>query len=99
MTESQYLEETNVQKQIMLSAAKQEIFYSKDKIWILRKAYPFGLLLKNVSILVKFIYSEKATIFCEISTVDLSYVVYGGDFVSDFMNFKMSKVLVNKAPS
>ena len=33
---------------------------------------------------IKFIYSEKATKFCEISTVDLSYVVttvkYGGDF-------------------
>ena len=35
---------------------------------------------------VKFIYSEKATIFCEISTADLTYVVsrnaqiYGGDF-------------------
>ena len=34
---------------------------------------------------VKFIYSEKATKFCEISTVDLSYVcsasqIYGGDF-------------------
>ena len=33
---------------------------------------------------LKFIYSEKATKFCEISTVDLSYVVngliYGGDF-------------------
>ena len=34
---------------------------------------------------LKFIYSEKATNFCEISTVDLSYVVcngqiYGGDF-------------------
>ena len=72
-------------KYILLSAAEQEIFYSKDKIWILRKAYPFGLLLKNVSILVKFIYSEKATIFCEISTVDLTtttYIgqIYGGDF-------------------
>ena len=35
--------------------------------------------------IVKFIYSEKATKFSEISTVDLSYVssasqIYGGDF-------------------
>ena len=35
----------------MLSAAKQQIFYSKDKIWILRKTYPLGLLLKNIAIL------------------------------------------------
>ena len=27
---------------------------------------------------LKFIYSEKATKFCEISTVDLSYVVFNG---------------------
>ena len=38
-------------------------------------------------VLLKFIYSEKATNFCEISTVDLSYVItvsngqiYGGKF-------------------
>jgi hypothetical protein len=29
----------------MLSAPKQEIFCSKDKIWILGKKDPFGLLL------------------------------------------------------
>ena len=41
------------------------------------------MLLKKK--ILKFIYSEKATKFCEISTVDLSYVcsnckIYGGDF-------------------
>ena len=47
--------------------------------------------------MVKFIYSEKATKFCEISTVDLSYVVTGKSTVdisqnfvafSEYMNFK-----------
>ena len=47
--------------------------------------------------LLKFIYSEKATKFCEISTVDLSYVVpvkstveISQNFVvfSEYMNFK-----------
>ena len=46
--------------------------------------------------MVKFIYSEKATNFCEISTVDLSYVVtvkstveISQNFVafSEYMNF------------
>ena len=46
---------------------------------------------------VKFIYSEKATKFCEISTVDISYVVTvkskletSQNFVasSEYMNFK-----------
>ena len=44
--------------------------------------------IRNTTIvvhLIKFIYSEKATNFCEISTVDLSYQcsigqIYGGDF-------------------
>ena len=47
--------------------------------------------------LLKFIYSEKATNFCEISTLDLSYVVtvkstveISQNFVafSEYMNFK-----------
>ena len=33
------------------------------------------LVLKLLSNIIKFIHSEKATKFCEISTVDLSYVV------------------------
>ena len=43
--------------------------------------------------MVKFTYSEKATKFCEISTVDLSYVhsasqIYNGNFAfSEYMNF------------
>ena len=48
-------------------------------------------------VLLKFIYSEKATNFCEISTVDLSYVVtvkftveISQNFVafSEYMNYK-----------
>ena len=48
-------------------------------------------------LLLKFIYSEKATKFCEISTVDLSYVVPVKSKVkilkkfvalSEYMNFK-----------
>ena len=46
--------------------------------------YVIGQYLSSLA-LVKFIYSEKTTNFCEISTVDLSYVVtvksmYSGDF-------------------
>ena len=39
-------------------------------------------LLINFPSMIKFIYSEKATNFCEISAVDLSYAVkiYGEDF-------------------
>ena len=36
---------------------------------------------------VKFIYSEKATNFCEISTVDLSYVVTVKSYSGDFTKF------------
>ena len=53
----------------------------------------------NDAFLLKFIYSEKATIFFEISTVDLSYVSSNGqmeisqNFVafSEYMNFKRKK--------
>ena len=39
----------------------------------------------EIPVFLKFIYSEKATIFCETSAVDLSYIfrngqIYGGDF-------------------
>ena len=55
-------------------------------------------MIFNLLIKLKFIYSEKATIFCEISTINLSYVYYvvtvksmveiSQNFVafSDFMN-------------
>ena len=51
---------------------------------------------------LKFIYSEKATMFCEISTVDLSYVVtvkskieISQNFVafSEYMNFKTKNII------
>ena len=50
---------------------------------------------------LKFIYSEKATNFCEISTLDLSYVVtvksmveISQNFVafSEYMNFNVKKI-------
>ena len=37
--------------------------------------------------MIKFIYSEKATKFCEISTVDLSYVVTVKSTVEILQNF------------
>ena len=54
-----------------------------------------------VSLLLKFIYSEKATKFCEISTLLLSYVVavkskveISQNFVafSEYMNFTMAQI-------
>ena len=66
----------------------------------------WALIIYDVSELklehtVKFIYSEKATIFCEISTIDLSYVVtvkstveISQNFVgfSEYMNFIISRL-------
>ena len=54
---------------------------------------------------VKFIYSEKATNFCEISTVDLSYVVtvkstveISKNFVafSEYMNFNVKEEVIHE---
>ena len=50
---------------------------------IVRNLLPIHHFKKNVYL--KFIYSEKATKFCEISTVDLTVTtymgqIYGGDF-------------------
>ena len=44
------LGKTNVQKKYV-ECCWASIFYSIDKIWILRKTYPFGLLLKSIAIL------------------------------------------------
>ena len=58
-------------------------------LWKIRGAKYLSLKEKEKSFLrhmyVKFIYSEKATKFCEISTVDLTVTtfigqIYGGDF-------------------
>ena len=55
------------------------------------------MYIVHTELLVKFIYSEKATNFCEIATVDLSYVVtvkstvkISQNFVAftEYMNFK-----------
>ena len=45
------------------------------------------LVLKLLSNVIKFIHSEKATKFCEISTVDLSYVVSVKSTVKILQNF------------
>ena len=53
---------------------------------------------KNIKVFVKFICSEKATKFCEISTLLLSYVVeIFQNFVtfSEYMNFDWTKVLID----
>ena len=62
-----------------------------------------GNLNKAVFLLILlFIYSEKATQFCEISTIDLSYVVTVKSTVeilqnfvvfSEYMNFKLNKAV------
>ena len=45
------------------------------------------LKIKKIENSLKFIYSEKATKFCEISTVDLSYVVMVKSRVEILQNF------------
>ena len=62
--------------------------YSKDKLFLIATFYSSH---RHVYLpTVKFIYSEKVKIFCEISTVvGLSYVcsngqIYGGDFAKFF---------------
>ena len=64
-----------------------------------------GTILESIQYYtLKFIYSEKATTFCEISTVDLSYVVpvkstveISQNFVdfSEYMNFKNQSIWKN----
>ena len=60
------------------------------------------ILELGVFVVLKFIYSEKATKFCKISTVDLSYVVpvkftveISQNFVafSEYMNFTAALLL------
>ena len=64
------------------------------------------ILLKSQQVFfIKVIYSDKATNFCEISTVDLSYVVVtvksmveiSQNFVafSEYMNFNVSSNFIN----
>ena len=44
-------------------------------------------MTQNINGLIKFIYSKKASIFCKISTVDLSYVVTVKSMVEILQNF------------
>ena len=62
----------------------------------IRLVYNYMIIHQYISTFIKFIYSENATIFCEISTVDFSYVVtvkstveISQNFVafSEYMNF------------
>ena len=62
----------------------------------LKKRTDVGMFGESIQISteVKFVYFGKATEFCEISTVDLSYVVhngqiYGGDFAKFFGLFRI----------
>ena len=56
----------------------------------------FNDLTENGSnLLLKFIYSEKATKFCEISTVDLSYVVTVKSTVEILQNFVTISEYIN----
>ena len=50
---------------------------------------------KRVSTIVKFIYSEKATNFCEISIVDLSFVVTVKSTMEILQNFVAISVYIN----
>ena len=63
-----------------------------------------GMIFLELIFLIKFIYSEKATKFCEISTVDLFYVVtvkstveISQNFVafSEYMNFTVQRDSMN----
>ena len=66
-----------------------------------RGGAPFGRrILETDPNLLKFIYSEKATKFCEISTIDLSYemtVEIFQNFVafSEYMNFKVRTMFLD----
>ena len=61
-------------------------FYIHSKYWMF--AIWIFVYWNGRSLLLKFIYSEKATKFCEISTVDLSYVlpVKSNLAFSEYMN-------------
>ena len=82
---------TSENYKLLLSAAKGQKIHSLGVgYWILSYVSTIKYIL------VKFIYSEKATHFCEISTVDLSYLVTVNSTVeisqkfvafSEYMNF------------
>ena len=84
----------NVENFIRKSKYFDDILLKYNLIWLIPKAL-YSTRMLSLSI-VKFIYSEKATNVCEISTVDLSYVVtvkstveISQNFVafSEYMNF------------
>ena len=63
-----------------------------------------GKFLSCLHVFLKFIYSEKATKFCEISTVDLSYVATVKSTVeilqnsvafTEYMNFNVEKAYLH----
>ena len=56
-------------------------------VYVLGRSLGFAFLPANQTYVVKFIYSEKATKFCEISTLLLSYVVPVKGKVESSQNF------------
>ena len=60
-----------------------------------RRTGPFLTVLKISAVFLKFIYSEKATQICEISTVDLSYVVTVKSTVEISQNFEAFSEYMN----
>jgi hypothetical protein len=56
-------------------------------VWLVFKSGLYSRARYDGTPKVKFIYSEKATNFCEISTVDLPYVVTVKSTVEIFQNF------------
>ena len=66
-------------------------FFASHSQWTWIKNLQFGICLQNYQIcnflILKFIYSEKATKFCKISTLILSYVVPVKSKVEILQNF------------
>ena len=69
----------------------QKVFFPKDKCYLIWNYVFFCPVTKDLitkkNYLIKFIYSEKAIKFCEISTVDLFYVVTFKSTVEISQNF------------
>ena len=64
------------------------------QVEIKKKCYKI-LFSKELTVLLKFIYSEKATKFCEISTGDLSYVVPVKSTLEILQNFTVFSEYIN----
>ena len=63
------------------------LFWTLEVCWSFRYAHLQSWKELNLTLIVKFIYSEKATNFCKISSVDLSLVVAVKSTVEISQNF------------